>query len=255
MNLYDLSWKSNTFGGKLALFFGSVWENRRAFKFPLRWQPKTKECKEIADACVALASACYTIAASAFVRVKNNKTVESKTQNPLLWILLFPLDAIWCLTTWIPLGAICYAGMLFFCLRALNYVAYDNLSAGQLDVCQGVFRKWGYIGRARRCIGAGLAKETIKNHTAGLLWIARAEINIKERDDEFLGNCFHHALYFAKLAEKDEPTQASRIYRQCAELLKNVHDSACSSDRDLLLKRARDLAQWTDAKDQLSKLP
>ena len=239
-SVYDLSWGKTSFLAKLQLFVKSRKEMREKIEMP------SGDRQVRADGYSALSSTYYSIVGSAMAQLK-------ATLRPKWLIWLAPVRIIfWCLT-WLPLGAWCYWRMLTLSNRMVKLIGYGGMSAGQCDIRQSILRRRGRYEEARKCIAEALAKNPEKAHTRGLLRIGLAEIYLKKKNlwsaREELGN----ALIEAKEAEEQDPRQAARIFRHCADIV----DRMRKGDQHLsnhLRQRAQELIVATGAKDQLLKL-
>ncbi len=234
-SIYDLSWGETSFLAKLQLFFKS----RKQEKEKMR----SSDVRVQAGGCSALSSTYYSIVGTAFSQLK--AALRPK--------LLAPLNvAAWCLT-WLPLTAYCYWRMLPLSNRIVELIGYDGMSADQCDVRQSVLRRRGKYDEAKKCIRAALAKNSEKAHTRGLLHVGLAEIYRHEGDRRNAEAEVRVALAEAAESEKQDPRQASRIYKHCADITDFVKQGDPIPGSQLR-RKAQELAQATGARDQLLKL-
>lgn len=234
-SIYDLSWGETSFLAKLQLFFKS----RKQEKEKMR----TSDRRVQAEGYSALSSTYYSIVGTAFSQLK--AAVRPR------W--LAPVKAtMWCLT-WLPLAVWCYWRMLPLSNRIVELVGYDGMSADQCDVRQSVLRRRGKYDGAKKCIRVALAKNPEKAHTRGLLRVGLAEIYRHEGDWRNAETEVRAALAEATEAEKQDPRQAARIYKHCADITDFV-EQGDPIPGSQLRRKAQELAQATGARDQLLKL-
>ncbi len=233
--IYDLSWSETSFFAKVQLFFKS----RKREKERMRSSHRRTQ----AHGYSALSSTYYGIFGTASARLKT-------TLRPL-WLTPVRI-AVWCFT-WLPLAAWCYWRMLPLSDRVVELIGYEGISADQCDVRQSILRRRGHYDEAKRCIHAALAKHPEKAHTRGLLRVGLADIYRHQGDRESARGEVHAALLNAAFAEKDDPRQAARIYKHCADISSFVEQGDPFPGNQLRAK-AQTLAQATGAKDQLLKL-
>lgn len=234
-SIYDLSWSETSFLAKLQLFFKSRKREKEKMQSSDAWVQ--------AGGCSALSSTYYSIVGTAFSQLK--MALRPK--------LLAPVKvAAWCLT-WLPLAAYCYWRMLPLSNRIVELIGYDSMSADQCDVRQSVLRRRGQYKEAKKCIRAALAKNPEKAHTRGLLRVGLAEIYRHEGDRQSAEAEVRTALTEAAEAEKQDPRQAARIYKHCADITDFVEQGDPISGSQLR-RKAQELAQATGARDQLLKL-
>lgn len=234
VSIYDLSWGETSFLAKLQLFFKS----RKQEKEKIRSGDRQVQ----AQGCSALSSTYYSIVGTAF----------SQFRAALRPKWLAPVQiAAWCLT-WLPLAAWCYWRMLPLSNRIVELVGYDGMSADECDVRQSVLRRRSQYNEAKKCIRAAFAKNPEKAHTRGLLRVGLAEIYRYEGDWRNAQTEATTAFAEATEAEKQDPRQAARIYRHCAQIAEQT--GALPDFADALRRKARELAQKMDAQDQLLKL-
>lgn len=234
-SIYDLSWGETSFLAKLQLFFKS----RKQEKEKMR----STDAQVQAGGYSALSSTYYSIVGTAFSQLK--AALRPK--------LLAPVKvAAWCLT-WLPLAAYCYWRMLSLSSRIVELIGYDGMSADQCDVRQSVLRRRGQYEEAKRCIQAALAKNPEKAHTRGLLRVGLAEIYRYEGDWRNAETEVCVALAEAAEAEKQDPRQAARIYKHCADITDFV-EQGDPIPGSQLRRKAQELAQATGVRDQLLKL-
>ena len=134
----------------------------------------------------------------------------------------------------------------------VELIGYYGMSADQCDVRQSILRRCAYHEEAKRCIDIALTKNPEKAHTRGLLHIGLAEVYRHEGDIESVETEVKAALVEAKMAEKEDPRQAARIYKSCARLIGLVQGNGSEGSR--LRHKAEELARSVDAQDQLLKL-
>lgn len=235
---YDLSWSKISFLAKLQLFLKSQHNEKQTMR--------SGDRAAQAEACSSLSSAYYTIVGTGFSQLK-------ATLRPIWLIWLAPLRILlWCLT-WLPLAAWCYWRMLPCSNRIVELVGYEGMSADQCDVRQSVLRRRGQYEEAEKCIRAALSKNPEKAHTRGLLRIGLAEIFRHVRDWRNFEIEVHAALTEAVIAEKQDPRQAVRIYKNCANLI-DFLERGDPTQGEQLRRKAEELARSVGATDQLLKL-
>ena len=234
-SIYDLSWGKTSFLAKLQLFFKS----QKCEKEKMRSNDRQVQVGGYS----ALSSTYYSIVGTALSQLK--AAFRPKWLAPVK-------VAAWCLT-WLPLAAWCYWRMLPLSNRIVELIGYDGMSADQCDVRQSVLRRRGQYDEAKKCIRAALAKNPEKAHTRGLLNVGLAEIYRHEGDWRNAEAEVRAALAEAVEAEKQDPRQAARIYRHCADLFSQVGGNDRYPTADLR-RKAQELAQAKDAQDQLLKL-
>ena len=235
MKIYDLSWGETSFLAKLQLFFKSRKQEREKMR--------SNDRQVQAGGYSALSSTYYSIVGTAFSQFK--AALRPKPLAPMR-------IATWCLT-WLPLAAWCYWRMLPLSNRVIELISYDGMSADQCDVRQSVLRHRGQYDEAKKCINAALAKNPKKAHTRGLLRVGLAEIYRHEGDWRNAKTEVRAALVEAVEAEKQDPRQAARIYRHCADITDFV-EQGDPIPGSKLRHKAYVLAQATGARDQLLKL-
>lgn len=234
-SIYDLSWGETSFLAKLQLFFKS----RKQEKEKMR----TSDRRVQAGGYSALSSTYYSIVGSAFSQLK--AALRPRWLAPVK-------VAMWCLT-WLPLAVWCYWRMLPLSNRIVELVGYDGMSADQCDVRQSVLHRRGKYDEAKKCIRIALAKNPEKAHTRGLLRVGLAEIYRHEGDWRNAETEVRAALAEAAEAEKQDPRQAARIYKHCADITDFV-EQGDPIPGSQLRRKAQELAQATGARDQLLKL-
>lgn len=140
--------------------------------------------------------------------------------------------------------------MLVLSNRVVTLIGYDGMSADQCDIRQSILRRLGRYEEAEQCIVIALAKNPEKVHTRGLLHVGLAELY--KRDGNLFGMMAEMQLArsAAEEAERQDPRQATRIYRHCAELVRHS-DLALAEE---LGRKARVLAAETGAADQRLKM-
>ncbi len=235
---YDLSWSKTSFLAKLQLFLKSQQNEKQKMQ--------SGDRRAQAEACSSLSSTYYTIVGTGFSQLK-------ATLRPKWLIWLAPLRILlWCLT-WLPLAAWCYWRMLPLSNRMVELIGYDGMSADQCDVRQSVLRRRGQYEEAKKCIRAALAKNPEKAHTRGLLRVGLAEIYRHEGDWRNVETEVQSALTEAEIAEKQDPRQAARIYKHCANLT-DFFEQGDPIPGSQLRRKAEELARSVGAQDQLLKL-
>ena len=234
-SIYDLSWSETSFLAKLQLFFKS--RNQEKEKM------RSSDARAQAEGYSALSSTYYSIVGTAFSQLK--AALRPK--------LLAPVKvAVWCLT-WLPLAAYCYWRMLPLSNRIVELIGYDSMSADQCDVRQSVLRRRGQYEEAKKCIRAALTKNPEKAHTRGLLRVGLAEIYRHEGDWRNAETEIRAALAEVAEAERQDPRQAARIYKHCADIT-DFFEQGDPILGNQLRRKAQELAQATGARDQLLKL-
>ena len=237
-SIYDLSWGETSFLAKLQLFYKSRKQEKEKMQSGDR-------CIQ-AQGCSALSSTYYSIVGTAFSQLK--ATFKPKWLAPVRMI-------VWGFT-WFPLAAWCYWRMLPLSDRVVELVEYDGMSADQCDVRQSILRRRGQYYRyyeAEKCIRAALAKNPKKAHTRGLLHVGLADIYRYEGIRRNAETEVQAALAEALQAEQQDPRQASRIYRHCADITDFIErgDPIPGSQ---LRRKAQELAQTNGSDDQLLKI-
>lgn len=232
-SIYDLSWSETSFLAKLQLFSKS----RKKEKEKIRSSNRQVQ----AEGYSALSSTYYSIVGTAFSQFK--ATLRSKWFAPARF-------AMWCLT-WLPLAAWCYWRMLPLSNHVVTLVGYEGMSADQCDVRQSILRHQGQFEEAKGCIRVALAKNPEKAHTRGLLRVGLAEVYQHEGDWGNAAVQVKISLVEAEKAEKQDPRQAARIYRHCADI---IDLSWWPITGNQLRRKAQELAQAAGARDQLLKL-
>jgi hypothetical protein len=235
---YDLSWGKTSFPSKLKLFLTSI----QSEKDKIRW------CNEHvqASACCSLSSTYYSIVGTAFSQLK-------ATIRPTWLMWLAPLRIVlWCLT-WLPLAGWCYWRMLPLSDRMVALIGYDKMSPDQCDVRQSILRRRGRYHEAKRCIGIALEKNPAQAHTRGLLRVGLAQIYQHEGNKRGVEIEIRDALIEAGIAERQDPRQAARIYRWCANLTDYIRGGN-SAHGDEFRRKAEQLARSVGANDQVLRL-
>jgi len=128
---------------------------------------------------------------------------------------------VWCLT-WLPLAAWCYWRMLPLSNQIVKLIGYDGMSAAQCDVHQTILRCYKRYDEARMCILAALAKNPGEVHIRGLLHIGLARIHQQNRDWVSVQIEVDKVIAEAPKAARENPQQATRIYRHCADLVDQI---------------------------------
>lgn len=231
----ELSWNRVTFKDKFALFLTA----RRACRDGLQSDDPTVR----AAAYSSLSSTYYSIAATAFAQLW--LALQRQWLAPARIVL-------WCLT-WLPLGLWCYGRMLPLSNRVVQLIGYDDMSPDQCDIRQSILRRRGEYTEAHTCIQKALAKQPEKAHTRGLLHVGLAYLHLRTENKDRVRQEVYEALTEGLAAEQEDPRQAARIYRHCADLA----DSLCPHDPsqgNRLRNAARQLAEATASNDQRLKL-
>lgn len=244
--LYNLSWGETSFIAKIKLFLKSNQNEKQ--------KVRSGDRRAQAEAYSSLSSTYYSIAGTGFARLK-----AALRPKWLMMIWLAPLQVLlWCFT-WLPLAGWCYLRMLPLSNRMVELIGYEGMSADQCDVRQSILRRRGRYKEAEKCIRVALRKNPEEAHTRGLLHVGLAEVYLRVGREYYLENIAREvslALSEAEVAERNNPQQASRIYRQCADILDGrlgEEDDSIPSGDQLRLK-AKELARATGAQDQLLKL-
>ncbi len=234
-SIYDLSWARTSFGAKLVLFVRSIFQQRRKIN--------SVDVRVKASGYSALSSTYYSIVGTAGAQVE----AIQKQEWGFLWVPLF-------LVTWMPLGGWCWWRMAHLSDRVVELIGYDRMTAAQCDIRQSILRRCGRLDDAHACIRAGLAKEPRDAHTVGLLHCGYAEIFRRQRYQLTTERHVLLALEAAKEAERTDPRQAARIYRQCAPLADWIRMASPFITGAELRQKADELARATSATDQILKL-
>lgn len=234
-DIYELSWNEDSFLTKLKLFFKARKEEGKKIRSCITYTQ--------AEGFSALSSTYYSIVGTSYSKL--NKSLQ------LRWSMFLGLGA-WC-TTWLPLTAWCYWRILPLSNHVVDLIGYEGMNADQCDVRQSILRKCGEFDEARMCALWGLWKEPIKVHTLCLLLIGLADVSLHDGDFETAKHYVDDALAEAKKVEIEDPRQAARIYRKCADILDQLNFSY-KVPGDELREKARELAEITGAKDQLLKM-
>ncbi|MEK7551792.1 MAG: hypothetical protein AAB534_00030 [Patescibacteria group bacterium] len=234
-SIYDLSWGKTSFLAKLLLFFKSRKQEKKRMCSSDRWVR--------AEGCSALSSTYYNILGTAFSQLK-----AACRQKWLAPVRIVP----WCFT-WLPLATWCYLRMLPLSDRVKSLIGYDGMSADQCDVRQSILRRRGQYEEARKCIYAALSKNPEKAHTRCLLRVGLAEIYQVGGDWCSAEGEVRIVLADASEAEVQDPRQAARIYRRCADVL-SFSGQTTPALVIALRRRAKELAKATGAQDQSLKL-
>lgn len=233
-SIYDLSWSETSFLAKLQLFFKSRKQENEKMR--------SSDRQVQAGGYSALSSTYYSIVGTAFSQLK--AALRPKWFAPVK-------VAMWCLT-WLPLAAWCYWRMFPLSNLIVELIGYKGMSVDQCDVRQSILRRRGKYDEAKKCIRAALAKNLEKAHTRGLLRVGLAEIYRLEGDRYNAETEVRAALAEAAEAEKQDPRQATRIYRHCADIIDFIYGNQIQGSQ--LRRKAQVLAQAASAKDQLLKL-
>lgn len=233
-SIYDLSWNETSFLSKLQLFLKSRKQNGEKIL--------SDDCCAQAEGYSALSSTYYSIVGTAFSQLKAG--FQQKLIAPVRIVA-------WCIT-WLPLSVWCYWRMLLLSNRVVDLVGYKNMTADQCDIRQSILRRRGQYKEAEKCICIALVKNPLKAHTRGLLRVGLAEIYQKWG---LLQNAREQGLAAIRAAEETEgqdPRQAARIYRNCANLFE-IGGNGNYSATDLR-RKAQELAKSINASDQILKL-
>lgn len=237
-SIYDLSWNKASFLAKLQLFFRSQSCEKQKMQ--------SDDLEVQAQGYSALSSTYYSIAGTAFSQLK--ATIRPRW---LMWLAPFRM-VVWGFT-WFPVATWCYWRALPLSNRVVKLIGYERMSADQCDVRQSILRHRGNFEEAKKCIHAALAKNPEKAHTRGLLHVGLADIYRKDGNWRDVEVGVWSAITEANKAEKEDPRQAARIYRHCAD----IYDSFETKDQipgSQLRHKAETLLQIVSAKDQLLKL-
>lgn len=244
-SIYELSWGETSFAKKLQLFFKSRKRERQKMR--------STDVMEQVRGYSALSSTYYSIAGTA---VAQFKAIFKPRPRWLIW--LAPVRLLWFICTWLSLGAWCYWRMLKISNQVVRLMGYQYMSAEQCDIRQSILRRRGQYYEAKRCIHEALAKNPRKAHTRGLLHVGLADICKKENKPFKAEAEIHEALKAAKEVEEEDPRQAARIYRHCADIsdwFEGADSLGCESFLGAKLRlKAKRLADDADAKDQLLKI-
>ncbi len=237
--VYDLSWNETSFLAKLQLFFKSNKQERRKIQ--------SRDLQVQAEGYSALSSTYYSIVGTAYAQLK-------VVSQPKLTILLHVVA--YCFT-WLPLAVWCYWRMLTLSNHVVTLIGYEGMNADQCDVRQSILRRRGQYDEAKKCIHATFIKHVEKAHTRGLLHVGLAEIYRHECAWRKAQVEVLSALTEAEKTESQDPRQAMRIYRSCADLTDyfgNFMYQGNMTSGDKLRSKAQALAEETGAQDQLLKL-
>ncbi|MEK7452750.1 MAG: hypothetical protein AAB614_00785 [Patescibacteria group bacterium] len=235
-SIYDLSWRKISFLAKIWLLLKSRKQEKEKMRSDNLWVQ--------AGGYSALSSTYYSIVGTAFAQLK--AALRPK------WLALVKVTT-WCLT-WFPLAGYCYWRMLPLSDRVVELVGYNGMSADWCDIRQSVLRLRGQYDEAKQCIIVAFAKNPEKAHTRGLLHIGFAEIYRREGYNDKAVTEVCCALVEAEKAEKQDPMQAERIYRQSANLSHQMCAIGNLPPANELYDKANKLAQATGARDQILKL-
>lgn len=234
-SIYDLSWARTWFIAKLILFFRANLKQRRKIK--------SVDIATKAAGYSALSSTYYSIAGTAGAQCK----AIQKQAWGFVWVPLF-------LMTWISLGGWCWWRMLYLSDRVVELIGYEGMTAAQCDTRQSILRSRARFFEARTCIDFGLRKDPIDAHTRGLLYCGYAETFGRQGDQHTMKRYVLLALDAAKEAERTDPRQAGRIYKQCAPLADWIRMASPFITGAELLRIAEVLACQTGATDQILKI-
>jgi len=234
-SIYNPSWNETSFLAKLQLFFKSRKQEKENIQ--------SNDPQVRAGGYSALSITYYGLTDTAFSQLK----VALRPK------LLAPVKvAAWCLT-WLPLAAYCYWRTLPLSDRIVELIGYDNMSVDQCNGRQNILRRRSRYDEARKCIQAAFAKNPEKAHVRGWLHVGRARIYWYEQQPyAYVGSEVQMALAEAEKAEKQDPRQAARIYRHCADIAHLIKHNDPLSDQ--LRRKAQELEQATGAGDRLLKL-
>lgn len=238
ISIYDLSWSKISFLAKLQLFINSGKSEKQKMQ--------SANAVEQAQGYSALSSTYYSIVGTAFSQLK-------AIFRPQWFVWFAPIWIVVWIFTWLPLTAWCYWRMLSLSDRVVEIIGYKEMSADQCDVRQSILRRRNRLEEAKKCINAALVKNPKKAHTRGLLHVGLADICRKEGDWRKAETEVEAALNEAKRAEKEDPRQAARIYRQCASIT-DFFEVGDPIPGNQLRQKAKIISQTVGARDQLLKL-
>ena len=153
---------------------------------------------------------------------------------------------------WGWLGAWCWWRMLPHSNRVVELIGYDGMTATMCDNRQSILRARGRWEEALFCCTAGLSKKVTDSHTRGLLLVGRADVFFRHGKIEAAKCDVAIALHGVEFAEKSDPNQASRIYRDCARLVQEL--GMLAPDYHELMQKAMELAKQTGSRDQELKI-
>jgi hypothetical protein len=237
-SIYKLSWDKSSFLAKFDLFTRSIDQSAELVC--------SEDTLKRSDGYSALSSTYYSIAG----------TVAAKFRSlfHLRWsLLLLPATVPLFLLTWLPLGGWCYFRMLPLSDKALACAGgYDNFSADKCDVRQSILQKRKKLGAAVNCIFVGLKKPNISHHTKAFLYLGLASAKLTSGDKLFAEESLKWSLGLVGVVQEYNKNQAIRIYKKAAELAGKL-DSFIPAPVTLR-RRAKELAENIDAKDQLLKM-
>ncbi len=237
-SIYDLSWGKTSFLAKMQLFFKSQKQEKQKMR--------SNDRRVQAQGFSTLSSTYYSIVGTAFSQLK-------ATLRPKWLVWLTPVRIVVWGFTWFPLTAWCYWRMLPLSDRVARLIGYEGMSTDQCDVRQSVLRRRGRYVEAKKCIHIAFAKNPEKAHTRGLLHVGLADIYRHEGDWRNAEAEVQAALVVAEEAKKQDPRQAARIYRHCADITDFV-EQGDPIPGSQLRRKALALAQATGAQDQLLKM-
>ncbi len=237
-SVYDLSWSKDSFWAKFDLFTRSIDESALLID--------SADTLKRSDGYSALSSTYYSIAGTTAAKLGSLFRIR--------WsLLLLPLSLPLFFLTWLPLGAWCYFRMLPLSDKALACAGgYDNFSADKCDIRQSILRKRRRYVSAAACISRGLAKEGVLPHTRALLCVGLADVYLYVKDYQLVQSNVKSALKNIREIEGYDPRQAIRIYKGCAQIADTLGMAAPNGNT--LRRRARELAESLNAKDQLLKM-
>jgi len=241
--IYHLSWGETSFLAKLKLFVRSRKEEGKKIQ---SHNPQTR-----AEGYSALSSTYYSIAQTGVAQfLAIFKPVEFGMYWPLIVSVRVVRFVAWCIT-WFPLSFWCHWRMLLLSNRVVALIGYDGMSADQCDIRQSILRRYDQYEEAEKCIRAALIKWPEKAHTRGLLHVGLADVFLYRGNQRGVKDEMITAAFLAKDAAEQDPRQAARIYRHCANFADWLGELSFG---DKLRCLARELAQATNAKDQLFKM-
>lgn len=194
----------------------------------------------------ALSSTYYSIVGTALAQLRAILRSER-------FALFIPIRTAGWLLTWFPLAVWCSWRMLTFSSRVVTLIGYDGMSANQCDIRQSILRRRERYDEAKRCIFAGLAKNPEKA-TRGLLHVGLADILWREGKQRDAKSKITSACFAAMEAEEQDPLQAARIYRHCADVIGRSSYLNDVYEERWFRGRARWIINAFGAKDQLLKL-
>lgn len=235
-SIYDLSWDSDSFLAKMRLFFQSQ---------------KTERLKMSSSSIVVQAEG-YSALSSTYYSIVGTTGAKLRTSIGS-WFAPIKIP-LWCFT-WAPLAIWCAIRMLPLSNRVVALIGYNGMSADQCDIRQSILRFFGRFDEAEICIKKALKKDIKEIHTRGLLHAGLAQVYMRKGLDYIVEDHMLVATSSAQMIEINIPRQASRIYRQCAQIADylKVKNPERQYSGDFFLKKARMLAEQVGSKDQILK--